>query len=126
MHSKEKGWTGGTRSSSERFESDLTAIDPVTGDVKKSLHLPYPNTSGLATGGGVIFLGLTDGTVAAYDDVTLANCGECRSGFNADDLQVNGEAYLTIASGLTQPPGARGTAGTQGQAQRDCAVCLWA
>src|SRR5467141_81083 len=29
MHSKAKGWNGGTRSSSERFESDLTAIDPI-------------------------------------------------------------------------------------------------
>jgi hypothetical protein len=45
----------------------LTAIDPITGNIKKNVHLRYPNVSGtLATGGGLIFLGLTDGTVAAY------------------------------------------------------------
>ena len=105
MHSKEKGWNGGTRSSSERFESDLTAIDPITGEIKMSLHLLYPNTSGtLATDGGLIFLGLTDGTIAAYDDVTLAELWKINvgSGFNAPPMtfEVNGKQYIAIASGL--------------------------
>src|SRR5438105_2281209 len=105
MHSKATGWTGGRRSSSERFESNLTAIDPVTGEIKKSLHLPYPNTSGtLATGGGLIFIGLTDGTVAAYDDVTLAELWKINvgSGFNAPPMtfEINGKQYVAIASGL--------------------------
>jgi alcohol dehydrogenase (cytochrome c) len=105
MHSKARGWNGGTRSSSERFESDLTAIDPITGDIKKSLHLPYPNTSGtLATAGGLIFVGLTDGTVAAYDDTTLAELWKINvgSGFNAPPMtfEVNGKQYIAIASGL--------------------------
>jgi alcohol dehydrogenase (cytochrome c) len=73
MHSKANGWNGGTHTATDRLESNLTAIDPITGDIKKNVHLRYPNVSGtLATGGGLIFLGLMDGTVAAYDDVTLA------------------------------------------------------
>ncbi len=42
-------------------------MDPLTGAIKNKIHLRYPNNSGtLATGGGLIFLGLADGTVAAY------------------------------------------------------------
>jgi alcohol dehydrogenase (cytochrome c) len=58
----------------------------------------------LATGGGLIFLGLTDGTVAAYDDVTLAELWKTNvgSGFNAPPMtfEVNGQQYVAIAIGL--------------------------
>src|SRR6266851_2832080 len=30
MHSKERGWNGGTRSTADRLESNLTAFDPIT------------------------------------------------------------------------------------------------
>src|SRR4029077_16739155 len=71
-HNKERGWNGGLSQTTERFESNLTAVDPTTAEIKKNVHLRYPNYSGtLATGGGLIFLGLLDGTVAAYDDTTL-------------------------------------------------------
>jgi alcohol dehydrogenase (cytochrome c) len=104
MHSKEKGWNGG-KHDADRLESNLTAVDPVTGEIKKNAHLPYPNVSGtLATAGGLIFLGLADGTVAAFDDTTLeemwkANLG---AGFNAPPMtfEVNGKQYVGIASGL--------------------------
>jgi alcohol dehydrogenase (cytochrome c) len=66
------GRDGGLSQTTERFESNLTAVDPVTGELKKSVHLRYPNYSGtLATAGGLIFFGLLDGTVAAFDDTTL-------------------------------------------------------
>src|SRR6267143_10558 len=32
-HSKDKGWNGGSYTWQDRFESDLTAVDPVTGEV---------------------------------------------------------------------------------------------
>jgi hypothetical protein len=39
------------------------------------VHLRYPNFSGtLPTGGGLVFLALLDGTVAAFDDTTLEHC----------------------------------------------------
>jgi alcohol dehydrogenase (cytochrome c) len=105
MHSKAKGWNGGSFESTERFESNLVAMDPISGEIKQSVHLRYPNNSGtLATGGGLIFLGLADGTVAAYDDVTLAELWKTNvgTGFSAPPMtfEVNGRQYVAIASGL--------------------------
>jgi alcohol dehydrogenase (cytochrome c) len=105
-------WAGGRASTDERFESNLTAIDPISQDVKKNVHLPYPNASGtLATAGGLIFVGLMDGTVAAFGDTTLdelwrVNLG---SGFAAPPMsfEVNGRQYVAIASGPSAPTKAR-------------------
>jgi alcohol dehydrogenase (cytochrome c) len=99
-----KSWVGGSSSTTERYESNLTAADPVTGEVKKTVHLRYPNSSGtLATAGGLIFLALADGTVAAYDDVTLDELWKINlgSGFSAPPMtfEVNGKQYLAIAAG---------------------------
>jgi alcohol dehydrogenase (cytochrome c) len=103
-HNAQRGWNGGLFTTDERFESNLTAMDPVTGEVKKNAHLRYPNYSGtLATGGGLVFLGLLDGTIAAFDDTTLdelwkANIG---TGFTAPPMtfEVNGKQYVAITSG---------------------------
>jgi alcohol dehydrogenase (cytochrome c) len=104
MHSKEKGWNGG-KHVADRLESNLTAIDPTTGEIKKNAHLPYPNVSGtLATAGGLVFLGLADGTAAAFDDTTLEQLWRINlgTGFNAPPMTfaVNGRQYVAIASGL--------------------------
>ncbi len=105
MHSKAKGWNGGTFSTTERLESELVAMDPLTGAIKNKIHLRYPNNSGtLATGGGLIFLGLADGTVAAYDDTTLAELWKTNvgSGFSAAPMtfEANGRQFIAIASGM--------------------------
>ncbi|HEY3643192.1 MAG TPA: PQQ-binding-like beta-propeller repeat protein [Xanthobacteraceae bacterium] len=110
-HSREKGWNGGNSSTTERFESNLTAVDPVTGEIKKNTHLPYPNYSGtLATGGGLVFLGLLDGTVAAFDSTTLEELWKINvgSGFSAPPMtfEVNGKQYVAIVAGPS--PVARG------------------
>ncbi|HEY2229730.1 MAG TPA: PQQ-binding-like beta-propeller repeat protein, partial [Xanthobacteraceae bacterium] len=110
-HSKERGWNGGNASTTERFESNLTAVDPVTGEVKKSTHLRYPNYSGtLATGGGLVFLALLDGTVAAFDDTTLEELWKINvgSGFSAPPMtfEANGKQFVAIVSGPS--PVARG------------------
>lgn len=53
---KAAGWRGGTYQQTERFESNLTVADPLTGEVKKTVHVPYPNYSGtLSTGGGLVY-----------------------------------------------------------------------
>ena len=106
----QRGWNGGFSQTDERFESNLTAVDPVTGEIKKSVHLRYPNYSGtLATAGGLVFLGLLDGTVAAYDDTTLDELWKVNvgTGFSAPPMtfEVNGKQYLAIASGLSAPAG---------------------
>jgi alcohol dehydrogenase (cytochrome c) len=110
-HNKEKGWNGGNSSTTERFESNLTAVDPVTGEIKKNTHLPYPNYSGtLATGGGLVFLGLLDGTVAAFDATSLEELWKINvgSGFSAPPMtfEANGKQYVAIVSGPS--PVARG------------------
>jgi alcohol dehydrogenase (cytochrome c) len=111
-HNAQKGWNGGLSQTDERFESNLTAVDPVTGDIKKSVHLRYPNYSGtLATAGGVVFLALVDGTVAAYDDTSLEELWKINlgTGFCAPPMtfEVDGKQYLAIASGLSAPARAK-------------------
>jgi alcohol dehydrogenase (cytochrome c) len=104
QHSVQRGWTGGLSTTDERLESNLTAVDPITFAIKKTAHLRYPNYSGtLATGGGLVFLGLLDGTVAAFDDTTLDELWKINvgSGFTAPPMtfEVNGKQYVAIASG---------------------------
>jgi alcohol dehydrogenase (cytochrome c) len=103
-HNKEKGWNGGSVKTADRYESDLTAADPVTGEIRKSVHLRYANYSGaLATAGGLVFLGLTDGTVAAFDDTTLAELWKINVGsaFSAPPMtfEVAGRQYVAIVAG---------------------------
>jgi alcohol dehydrogenase (cytochrome c) len=103
-HNAQLGWNGGNATSDERFESNLTAVDPVTQEIRKNVHLRYPNYSGtLATGGGLVFLGLLDGTVAAFDDTTLDELWKINvgSGFSAPPMtfEVDGRQYVVIASG---------------------------
>jgi alcohol dehydrogenase (cytochrome c) len=103
-HNAQRGWNGGLSQTEERWESNLTSVDPLTGEIKKNVHLRYPNYSGtLATGGGVVFLALLDGTVAAYDDTTLDELWKINvgSGFSAPPMtfEVNGKQYLAIVSG---------------------------
>jgi alcohol dehydrogenase (cytochrome c) len=111
-HNAERGWNGGNANSVGRMESNLTAVDPVTQDIKKNLHLPYPNFSGvLSTGGGLVFVGLMDGTVAALDDTSLAELWKINIGsaFSAPPMtfEVNGKQYVAIASGTDPASGKR-------------------
>jgi alcohol dehydrogenase (cytochrome c) len=103
-HTKERGWNGGLSQTTERWESNLTAADPLTGEIKKTVHLRYPDYAGtLATGGGLVFNALLDGTVSAYDDTTLDELWKINvgSGFSAPPMTfaVNGKQYVAIVSG---------------------------
>ena len=76
----------------------------MSGEIKKTVRVNYPNYSGaLATGGGLVFLALMDGTIAAYDDTTLEQLWKINvgSGFTAPPMtfEVGGKQYLAIASG---------------------------
>jgi alcohol dehydrogenase (cytochrome c) len=108
-------WAGGTASTDERLESNLTAVDPLSQEIRKTVHLRYANFSGtLATAGGLIFLGLVDGTVAAFDDTTLDELWKVNigAGFSAPPMtfEVNGRQYVAIASGPSPPAKRRGLA----------------
>ena len=107
LSNKAGDWKGATFRNIERNESDLVAADPVTGEIKKKIHIPYPNNSGaLSTAGGLVFTGYTDGTFAAYDDTTLEQLWKINvgSGFNAPPMTfaVNGKQYVAILSGLSR------------------------
>jgi len=111
-HNAERGWNGGQAQTSERWESDVIAADPTTGEIKKSVHLPSSNFSGiLTTAGGLIFTALLDGTVAAHDDTSLAELWKINvgSGFSAPPMtfEVNGKQYVAIASGPSRAAKAR-------------------
>jgi alcohol dehydrogenase (cytochrome c) len=111
LSNKAGDWKGGSYKQTERYETDLTVADPLTGEVKKTAHIPYPNYSGaLTTGGGLVFTGFTEGTFAAYDDTTMDELWRINvgTGFNAPPMtfEVNGKQYIAILSGLS--PIARG------------------
>ncbi len=106
LSNKKGDWKGGAYKQTERFESDLIAADPLTGEIKKRVHIPYPNYSGaLSTAGGLVFTGFTDGTFAAYDDATLDQLWKINvgTGFDAPPMtfEVNGKQYVAILSGLS-------------------------
>jgi alcohol dehydrogenase (cytochrome c) len=105
-HSAAKNWNGGAFRTADRYESDLTAIDPITGEIRNSVHLRYPNYAGaLSTAGGLVFVALLDGTVAAFDDTTLEEVWKFNvgSGITTPPMSfaVNGRQYLAIATGAS-------------------------
>src|SRR3954468_7004890 len=106
LSTKAGDWKGAKFRDVERNETDPIVADPFTGDVKKRVRVPYPNYSGaLATGGGLIFTGFTDGTFVAYDDATMEPLWKINvgTGFNAPPMtfEVNGKQYVAIMSGLS-------------------------
>jgi alcohol dehydrogenase (cytochrome c) len=106
LSNKAGDWKGATFKNIERNETDMVMADPFTGEVKKRLRVPYPNNSGaLATGGGLVFTGFTDGTFTAYDDATLEPLWKINvgTGFNAPPItfEVGGKQYVAILSGLS-------------------------
>ena len=99
---------GGPRASTnERYETDVSAIDPLTGEIKIKAHIPYPNYSGaVATAGGLVFTGFTDGTMMAFDDTTMQPLWKINVGVGFDappmTFEVNGKQYVAILSGLSR------------------------
>jgi alcohol dehydrogenase (cytochrome c) len=107
LSSKAGDWKGATFRHIERNESDLIAADPLTGEVKTRIHIPYPNNSGaLSTAGGLVFTAFSDGTFAAYDDASLEQVWKINvgNGFMAPPMtfEVGGKQYVAILSGLSR------------------------
>jgi alcohol dehydrogenase (cytochrome c) len=107
LSNKAGDWKGATFRHIERNESDLIAADPLTGEVKKRIHIPYPDNSGaLSTAGGLVFTAFSDGTFAAYDDATLEQVWKINvgTGFMAPPMtfEVGGKQYVAILSGLSR------------------------
>jgi alcohol dehydrogenase (cytochrome c) len=91
----------------ERTESEIIVADPFTGEVKNRLRVSYPNFSAaLTTAGGLVFTGFGDGSVAAYDDMSLEQLWKINvgSGINAPPMtfEAGGKQYVAIMSGLSR------------------------
>ncbi len=104
-------WKGGSYKVSDRWESQMLIADPLTGDTKKRVSIPYADYSGnLSTAGGLVFTGYNDGTFIAYDDTTLDQLWKINvgTGFNAPPMtfETGGKQYIGVLSGLS--PIARG------------------
>ena len=98
---------GGTYADSMRLTSGLVMLDPATNQIKKRLDMPYPNSAGvLATGGGLVFTALLDGTILALDDQTMTELWRINVGTGIDappmTYAVDGKQYIAIATGLTR------------------------
>jgi alcohol dehydrogenase (cytochrome c) len=106
LSNKAGDWKGATFRHIERNESDIIVADPFSGEVKKRIHSAYPNNSAaLATAGGLVFTGLTDGTFIAYDDATFEPLWKINvgTGFNAPPMtfEAGGKQYVAILAGLS-------------------------
>jgi alcohol dehydrogenase (cytochrome c) len=104
---KDDRMPGGISKAIERYETDVSAIDPLSGEIKAKAHIPYPNYSGaLATAGGVVFSGFTDGTLIAFEDTTMQQLWKFNVGvgFNAPPMtfEVGGKQYVAILAGLSR------------------------
>jgi alcohol dehydrogenase (cytochrome c) len=102
-------FTGGGIKTPERLYGSIKAVDPVTGEIKASQRLEYPNVGGaLATAGNLVFFGLPDGTFAAYDAKTLKELWSFNvgTGINAPPItySVNGKQYIAVLVGSRQAP----------------------
>jgi alcohol dehydrogenase (cytochrome c) len=100
------GLLGGASKYTERNESEIIVADPFTGEVKKKVRMPYPNSSAaLSTAVGLVFTGLIDGTLIAFDDVSLEQLWKVNVGIglNAPPMtfEVGGKQYVAILAGLS-------------------------
>ena len=101
-------FSGGGVKTPNRMYGSLKALDPATGETKVRVRLEYPNLSGaLATAGGLVFVGHSDGMFNAYDAATLKElyAFSAGTGINAPAVSyaVNGKQYVAVLVGSKQP-----------------------
>jgi alcohol dehydrogenase (cytochrome c) len=100
-------FAGGAPKTTTRATGSLKAVDPVTGDIKATQKLDYPNWGGvLATAGNLVFLGQPDGTFSAHDARTLKELWSFNTGtgINAPPItySVNGNQFVAVLVGSRQ------------------------
>jgi len=100
-------FAGGAPKTTTRATGSLKAVDPITGDIKATEKLDYPNWGGvLATAGNLVFLGQPDGTFSAHDARTLKELWSFNTGtgINAPPItySVNGKQFVAVLVGSRQ------------------------
>lgn len=94
---------GGTYAGSGDQTGSITAIDVKTSDEVAQQQTPYPNHSGVLVTPELIWSGALDGTVSAYDAMTLEPVWSLNVGtaFRAPPMTyaVDGKQYIAIEGG---------------------------
>jgi alcohol dehydrogenase (cytochrome c) len=97
-------FAGGANKRLQQTTGSIKALDPVTGEVKATARTDLPNWSGvLATAGNVVFSGLWEGALVAYDGRTLQELWRFDTGCGVMappvTYAVNGKQYVAVAVG---------------------------
>jgi alcohol dehydrogenase (cytochrome c) len=95
---------GGGNQLTKQTTGSVKALDPITGDVKAVARTDLPNWSGvLATAGNLVFTGLWEGAVVAYDGRTMQELWRFDTGCGVMappiSYAVNGKQYIAVAVG---------------------------
>jgi alcohol dehydrogenase (cytochrome c) len=103
VHPRER-FTGGAGKPLEQATGSIKTLDPVTGETKAVARTDLPNWSGvLATAGNLVFTGLQEGALVAYDGKTLKELWrfDTGCGIMAPPMSyaVNGKQYVAVAAG---------------------------
>lgn len=98
-------FTGGGMNNPQRFTGSLTAIDVTNGKIAIKADTKYPILGGvLSTAGDIVFAGMPDGDLVAFDAETLKELWRfpTGSGINAPTISyaVDGKQYIAIAVGF--------------------------
>ena len=97
-------FAGGGNKNLKQTTGGIKALDPVTGEIKAAARTDLPNWSGvLATAGDVVFTGLWEGALVAYDGKTMKDlwrfdtgCGVMASPIS---YAASGKQYIAVAVG---------------------------
>jgi alcohol dehydrogenase (cytochrome c) len=98
------GWSGAYYSGAAADMGMLTAIDPLTGEIRARRLFDFPPHAGaLATAGGLVFTTTADGRLHALDDETLETVWSTRLGSLTAvppiAFEVDGEEFIALVVG---------------------------
>ena len=97
-------FTGGSERGSGRSTGSIKALDPLTGELKALARTSLPIWSGvLATAGNLVFSGLMEGALVAYDGVSMTELWRFDTGCGVMappiSYAVDGKQYIAVAAG---------------------------
>jgi len=100
---RERFWGGDNKFTSQSTGS-IKALDPVTGEIQAVARTELPNWSGvLATAGNLVFTGLQEGALVAYDGRTMQELWRFDTGCGVMappiSYAVGGKQYIAVAAG---------------------------
>jgi len=95
---------GGGNKVTKQTTGAVKALDPASGEVKAAARTDLPNWSGvLATAGNLVFTGLWEGALVAYDGRTMQELWRFDTGCGVMappmSYSVNGKQYIAVAVG---------------------------